>query len=159
MQWKKANAVRIKTQKKTAYICGLNRYGFAGGELCGRPEGRSVGCSVGNGVKIGTEGGVIHYPFGTERIEKPAAIGMTGSVLDAALLDDILYLATDEGDHTLFTALSANLSPLWEREMLADAVDWGFGEDCFRLADEEGFRSVVESHGLAIVSAEELGLK
>lgn len=29
----------------------------------------------------------------------------------------------------------------------------------FRLADEEGFRSVVESHGLAIVSAEELGLK
>ena len=29
----------------------------------------------------------------------------------------------------------------------------------FRLTDEEGFGSVIDSHGLALVSAEELGLK
>ena len=29
----------------------------------------------------------------------------------------------------------------------------------FRLADEEGFRTVLESHGLNLVSAEQLGLK
>lgn len=29
----------------------------------------------------------------------------------------------------------------------------------FRLADEEGFKGVIEAHGLSLVSAEELGLK
>jgi len=81
----------------------------------------------------GLDAAVIHYAFGTDCIGKPRAVRLEGRAVDAQLLDGVLYLVTETEEHTLFTALSAEMLPLWERELLPNGESCGFGTDCFRL--------------------------
>ena len=81
------------------------------------------------------ETAAIRYPIGAERIEKPSAVRLNGTVLDAELADGTLYLATEAEEHTLFSVRSAELTQLWEREMLPGAEIFGFGAACFSLTN------------------------
>lgn len=85
----------------------------------------------------GEEAAAIRYAFDSEKIKKPEAVSLSGAVIDARLTDDALYLATEAKEHTLFTALTADFAPLWEREMLPHVTEFGFGADCFRLTNGE----------------------
>lgn len=79
---------------------------------------------------------VIHYAVGSECIAAPSTMVLAGTLMDAALADGELYAVTQTEGVTAFSALSTTLEPLWEREMQADACDWGFDRDCFRTATE-----------------------
>jgi len=99
---------------------------FGGGE-------RAVLGTGGVYILGGDEAAAIRYAIGTERIEKPSAMRLNGAFLDAGLVDNTLYLATETEEHTQFSAYSADFTQLWEREMLPDAAAFGFGTDCFSL--------------------------
>lgn len=83
----------------------------------------------------GEETAVIHYPVDSESIAEPVSVTARGTLLDAALSDS-LYFATEDSEGVCFAALSPSLEPLWDRELNGEALDWGFGEDCFRLTGD-----------------------
>lgn len=88
----------------------------------------------------GTDTAVIHYAVSSEKVCLPKYMSLRGSLLDAALGESELFVATDTGKHTLFSALKSSLEPLWERELYGEARDWGFGKDCFRVTGETSLK-------------------